>query len=290
MVKVRRARRPAKRPIRKAKKVAKLSKPMRNAIVKVFHQNVEDKYAAVYPGAGGAINPGAPWSGNPGAPIFETPNIVNTVALSTLYPCIPPIVQGSGTFQRIGDKISPKTLVMKFQMTVNPAVVPVEDLVARLFVLTDKSIKDTNNLITTVVQPGTPLDTQLFDNGDGTYVGFTGTPRDLLQKVNRARYTVHHDRMIRITKGQGDLGYIANVYQGNMTFASSAMSHEFTLRVPLPKTLNYAQGNFNYPSNAAPFWCVGFVQPSGDGSAAQLVALNQHLLVNYTSHFEYEDA
>jgi len=289
MVKVRRGGRPAKRPVRKANKVAKLSKPMRNAIVKVFHQNTEDKYAAVYPGAGGAVNPGAPWA-FPGSAIFQTPNILNTVALQTIHPCLPPVQQGVASFNRIGDRIAPKSLMIKFSVTVNPAVVPVEDLVARLLILTDKSLKETDLLIASPVNPGTPIDTQLFDNGDGTYVGFTGVPRDLTQKVNRERYTVHHDRLIRITKGQGDLGNIPNVYQGNMTFASSAMSHELTLRVPLPKTLNYAQNNFAYPTNAAPFWTLGFVQPSGDGSPAQIVALNNHLLVNYTSHFSYEDA
>lgn len=290
MVKVQRGKRPQNPRKGKGKKVAKLSTPMKNAIVKVFHQNTEDKYASVFPGAGGCVNPGAPWSGNPGAAIFETPNIVNTIPLCTIYPCLPPVLQGVSAFQRLGDKISPKSLVMKFAITVNPAVTGPMDLVCRLLCLSDKGIKETDLLVTSPVNPGTPIDTQLLDNGDGTYVGFTGVPRNVTMKVNRARYTVHHDRLIRITKGLGDLGYIANVYVGNMVYTSTTMSHELSLRIPLPKTLNYAQNTFNYPANAAPFWCIGYVQPSGDGSAAQGVALNNHVLVNYTSHFSYEDA
>lgn len=282
-----------KRPVRrvaKAKRVAKLSSPMKKAIVRVFHKQQEDKYASVYPGAGAVVNPGTPWSGNPGAAIFQTPNILNNVGVATIHPLLPAVQQGVASFQRIGDRISPKSLVVKFTVTVNPAVVPVEDLYCRLFCLSDKSIKETTLLVASPVNPGTPIETELFDNGDGTYVGFSGYPRDISMRVNRNRYTVHHDRLIKITKGQGDLGNIPNVYQGNMTFASPLMSHELTLRVPLPKTLNYAQNNFQYPTNAAPFWCLGFIQPSGDGNAAQVIALNQHILANYTVHFDYEDS
>jgi len=279
-----------KRTVRKVNKVAKLSKPMKKAIVQVLHKQQEDKYAAIFPGQGGVVNPGAPWSGIAGAPIFMTPNILNNPGLSTCHPLLPSIVQGVAAFQRIGDKITPKSLVVKFSITVNPAVVSVEDLVCRLFVLSDKSLKDTSQIVSSPVNPGTPIETELFDNGDGLYVGFVGKPRDITMRVNKSRYTVHHDRLIRIVKGQGDLGNIPNTYQGSMTFASSAMSHELTLRVPLPKTLTYAQNNFQYPSNSAPFWCLGFVQPSGDGTANQVVSLNNHILVNYTSHFDYEDS
>jgi len=272
------------------KKVAKLSSPMKKAIVQVLHKQQEDKYAAVFPGMGGVVNPGAPWSGVAGAPIFMTPNILNNPGLQTIHPLLPSIVQGTQAFNRIGDKISPKALVVKFSITVNPAVVPVEDLVCRLFVLTDKSLKETTSLISSVANPGSPIESELFDNGDGTYVGFVGKPRDITMRVNRGRYTVHHDRLIRVVKGQGDLGNIPNFYNGNMTFASTAMSHELTLRVPLPKTLVYAQNNFQYPANAAPFWCLGYVQPSGDGTSNQVTALNNHILVNYTSHFDYEDS
>jgi len=278
-----------RRPARKAKKVAKLSTPMKKAIVKVIHQNAEDKYASVFPGMGGVLNPGAPWSGTAGSAIFMAPNILNNLTLTSVYPLLPSIVQGTAAFQRIGDKITPKSLRTVFTITVNPAVVPSEDLMCRLFVLSDKSIKDATALNTSPSTPGTPIESELLDNGDGSYVGFVGKPRDIGMKVNRGRYTVHHDRVIKVVKGEGDLGVFANVYQGSQDYVATQQSIQLTLRTPLPKNLVYAQNNFQYPANAAPFWCLGFVQPSGDGTVAQVVALNNHILVNYTTHFDYED-
>jgi len=290
MVRVRRGRQ-AKRTIRKSKKVAKLSTPMKNAIVKVVHGQQEDKYVAIAPGfGGGRVNPGAPWSGVAGSAMFSTPNILNNVGLSTVYPCLPGVDQGVNLFTRLGNKITPKSLRIMFTITVNPAVACSEDLVCRLLCLSDKSIKDTTALVSSATQPGTPIESELLNNGDGSYVGFLGKPRDVLMRINRNRYTVHHDRLIKITKGEGDLSYTLNTYAGTQTFVSTGQSHQFSVRIPLPKTLTFAQDNFIYPTNSAPFWCMGVVQPSGDGTAGQVVALNNHVLVNYTSHFDYEDA
>lgn len=280
-----------KRPVRKANRVAKLSAPMKKAIVKVVHAQSEDKYVAIFPGAGGGrVNPGTPWSGTAGSAMFSTPNILNNVGLSTVYPCLPGVDQGVNLFTRLGNKITPKSLRVVFTITVNPAVAGSEDLVCRLLCLSDKAIRDTTELISSPTQPGTPVETTLLNNGDGSYVGFGGKPRDVEMRINRNRYTVHHDRLIKITKGEGDLAYTLNTYSGAQTFVSAGQSHQFTVRIPLPKTLQYGQDNFIYPTNAAPFWCMGYVQPSGDGTAGQVIALNNHILVNYTSHFDFEDA
>lgn len=280
-----------KRPARKAKQVAKLSSPMKKAIVKVIHAQSEDKYVAIAPGfGGGRVNPGAPWSGTAGSAMFSTPNILNNVGLSTIYPCLPGVDQGVNLFTRLGNRVTPKSLRVVFSITVNPAVACSEDLVCRLLCLSDKSIKDTTALVSSPTQPGTPIESELLNNGDGSFVGFAGKPRDTQMRINRNRYTVHHDRLIKITKGEGDLSYSLNSYSGTQTFVSTGQSHQFSVRIPLPKTLQYAQDNFIYPTNAAPFWCMGVTQPSGDGTSGQVIALNNHVLVNYTSHFDFEDA
>ena len=280
-----------RRPARKAKKVAKLSAPMKKAIVKVVQAQSEDKYTAIFPGVGGGrVNPGTPWSGTAGSAMFMTPNILNNVGLSTVYPLLPGVDQGVNLFNRLGNRVTAKSLRVVFTITVNPAVASSEDLVCRLLCLSDKSIKDTTELISSPTQPGTPVESTLLIVGDSSYVGFIGKPRDTQMRINRNRYTVHHDRLIKVTKGEGDLAYTLNTYAGIQTFVSPGQSHQFTVRIPLPKTLTYGQDNFIYPTNAAPFWCLGYVQPSGDGTAGQVIALNNHILVNYTSHFDFEDA
>lgn len=282
-------RRPAMKKM-KTKRVAKLSKPMTLAVKRIIHKEVENKYVTSYPARADSIFPGQLWA-SAGSGVLQLPYIRNNSTLVNIVPIMPPIAQGLGDFNRVGDKVRPLRMTIHFDVSMFSKNVNANFLLCRLLCLSDKSIRDTEALIYNTLpgQPGTPVDTQLFDYGNGTNGAFNGSPYDVNWRVNRKRYTVHHDRVFKLVKGYGQLPHSTNEvpYAGSIQNIDHWQTQRFTLRIKCPAELKYESDSRLFPTNFAPFWALGFVQPDGDGTVDYLA--NQ-VMVNYTTHFDYEDA
>jgi len=293
---------PVRRPRRQVRKSTKVNKTFVKKVQAVISKNIEDKYVTLVPGQSGAINPGVPASADPGDGILMSANVVNIPALSTVYPLLPPLLVGTADHERIGDKIRPKSLVVKFQIALNgqgaatTQQLASQNIYARLMCLSDKAIKFipdlVNNLAVNIV--GTPVDTQLLDLGDGSSsgIGVLG-PNEFSKRINRKKYTVHHDKILKLQKGVGGTNQPTGLVFGTLQYNSPLMTHMLTLRIPCPKSLSYnlnGASYLNYPNNFAPFFCMALMTMDGQQNPAYQTNLNNSVKLNYVVHFDYEDA
>lgn len=243
---------------------------------RVVHKNIEDKYSAAS-------------NGNPNSASFPAAQTFTCAIdnVSKIYPLLPLISQGTSDFQRVGDKIHPTHLVVKFTMTCSgsPTTNSSEQLWGRLFILHDKGIKDGTLL------SSTPITTQLIDVGNGTTSGYNGFPCDNNFRVNKRRYRVYHDKLIKFQRGYGTLPQAGNPvpFIGDQIYTSPLATHQMTLRVPVPKVLSYAQELDTWPSNWAPFFCFGYQDPQAL-AAHKAGEMDYRVAISWTSHFDYEDA
>lgn len=213
---------------------------------------------------------------------FNTPITANDI-----YPLLPAISQGVDVNNRIGDKIRPKRMRVDFTITTNNDTDSSLDVNVRLLVLEDKSIKASAQLIPiATVQPGTPIDSQLLQYGS-TVAGYTGIPTDDMARVNTERYTVIKDIRKELIKGMGQGPTPANSFLGTQAFISGQQTYKVSVVILTPAVLKYSQTLDTFPSNFAPFFVLGYVQPDGN---AGLTSLTQRVAVNFVTHLDFEDA
>jgi len=241
---------------------------------KVVEDQLEDKYVGYT----------IPTSGTAGYPVYFNAAISST---SEVYPILPPLFSGVSSYQRVGDRIKPKRLMLEVVITANGALTSSQLNMVRLFILQDKSIKDSNNLkAVTAIQPGTPIASQLLNTGGGTQ-GFTGVPNTILMRVNTERYSVIKDKVVEVRAGNGTTPQLANGFVGTQVFVGTQQSYHFKFKIPTPKVLKYSGFNSQWPTNFAPFFCLGYIQPDGNASPDNLIT---RVAVNWWSHMDFEDA
>jgi len=220
-----------------------------------------------------------------GYPRYLNGEILGTSA--DLFPLMPAISQGTDSNNRVGDRIRPKKMRVDFTMTCNGEVNSSWLLQTRLMVLQDKSIKDTLALLPSAgVQPGTPIGTELLNTGGGV-VGFTGAPAGIMTRINRERYIVIKDVQKELINGSGLGPVLTNSWGGGQAYVSGAQCHKFSVVIPTPAVLKYSKALDIYPSNFAPFFVLGYVQPDGNAASASIPL---RVAINYVVHLDYEDA
>lgn len=254
-------RKPRRRVVpNKSKPVVSL---VRAVAKKVVADALEDKYARA------EIQPG-------GQPLlFNSP----ITAYTECYNMLPVITQGTDSMNRIGDKLRPKSLVVNLYITAN-GTLPTSMLQrVRLFVLEDKSIRNWANI------SSTPIGTALLDFGS-FLGGFSGLPNCELIRVNKRRYKVIKDSTVTLSKGTGLTPNVGGI-NGTQTFVSGQQYHKMTFKIPTPAVLHYSSPMDPYPTNFAPFMCLGYTQPDGDAAPDSGVF---KVAVQFSSHLDYEDA
>lgn len=197
----------------------------------------------------------------------QTRQFNSTISSATeCYPLVPQVSQGFDDYQRTGDKISPKYLVVKGYLQYHSSITSqpyVPPSTVRIMILSQKNIKVGSAVSTSV-------DTQhlIKDNqGGGAARPYQGVPTDNLSQINPDLFTVHMDRKVKLNwlnQHTLDGATPAPGWQ-----VGNDLTKYFYCRIPCPKTLTFDQGNADYPNNFAPFICVGGV--NDDGSAAWTV-------------------
>lgn len=179
------------------------------------------------------------------------------------YPMIPEITQGTGDFQRIGDKVRGKYLYVKGYVQLDSAYLSqysgvhyIPPFTVRVMCLSQKNVKVGSEV-------GTRVDVAhlLKDNvATGTARYYDGDLLDNLAPINKDLFKVYMDRKIKFSwinlgdsSVSGDSGF--GVGQERTKY--------FTCRIKLPATMSFDDGNLNWPNNFAPFLCVGAVNDDG---------------------------
>lgn len=221
--------------------------------------------------------------GTSGTPVYFNAAISSN---SEVYPLLPEIAQGVNSNERVGDKIRPKRLRVDFVITANGSYNSSQLNQVRLFILQDKSIRNTNALKDIpLTQTGTPIG-NLIDYG-GTVGAFTGVPDVIMRRVNRQRYHVFKDKTMELCAGIGQTPQAANTYLGTQVFVSGQQCYKLSFVIPTPALLTYSSAGDVWPSNFAPFMCLGYVQPDGNATPDNILT---RVAVNWISHLDYEDA
>jgi len=203
------------------------------------------------------------------APTLDLPTGFTSAITSTreLYAVIPQISEGAGVHQRVGDTIQPTSLTLNLRFSY-PFTDSQQsgDITAHMFVLSAKSVKSLNNLTAVPI-------TLLLDNGQGSAGSFDGTNQHAMWKVNTNAFTVHKYKRVRLQKTEGltNNGGLGN----GQTSMNPSQHHLVRFRVPLPKKLKYLLNSETYPTNAAPFLCIGYTQNDASNTAGLLAVYVQ---------------
>lgn len=201
--------------------------------------------------------------------------------VGTWLPAIPALGEGTGDYQRIGDKIRPTSVSVSLKVFFNPQNIDANSLYGVIYYGTSKSVKSWN--------AASPVgNAAILDQGDGTNTTFDGGLYKLNLPVDKKGYNIKRI-VFRLTKTPGiqnnDLSG-NTVTGGNYATANGLECKNFLLKFKAPKTIMYQDNADVWPSNFAPFYAVGFCH--ADGSTLT-VADNTLVKVSSHCHMYFKD-
>lgn len=293
-----------KRPAKKsAPKPAKLTKPVQKAVQRMINRKDETKYHAEQLLMKQSLDWGihTPW----------TPS-----SIGDTMPLVPRIVQGDGSFQRIGSKVRPTKCRVDIECALIESAIGLppqnqytDDIYVVMYMLrpkTSKNFQQFTNLATPVAGAYTD---ELLDNGDGTSKAFGyvtsigGTPfvysnaSDLQLPVNTEYFTQIRRKVVRLVKNAGSTNGDGSNYP-NVTKGGSSWRGSFTYKLP---TLRYDDDgktsslNGGYPTNSNMVLCIGAALANGCDSLQYTGGepgsiLPNPVQLNVRTHYWYKDA
>lgn len=249
----------ARRPRKYARKGKKLSKPLRRAMTqvakKVISRRSEDKVA--------------------GVPV-ETDVLHNSgIASADCKPLVMQIPQGTSSNQRLGDRITPKSLRVRGMIGVNPEATfaTSKEIYVRVMLLAQKDIKTGVEILASGVDAGALL--RAGYGGTGDAITFTGVTNNLLMPVNTNLFRVYYDRQFKLDLCLTDPGKTTHCHQWSYTFTKKN----------LPASFTFDEGNGDWPNNFSPFVAIGYAY--ADGTAPDIVTTN--IITNTWAQLAFED-
>jgi len=186
---------------------------------------------------------------------------------------------GNTSGQRMGDRISPKSLVVKGVVSFRPDTCTTsQPLYVRVVIAAQKSIKvgsqvlsgsvDTNRLL----RPG-------FAGVGTDQVPFNGNTPEINYPINKDLFRVYYDKVFQLGTGIPSSGGY-----GDTPFPQYAKRWSYRFK-ELPSALTFDEGNGDWANNFAPFVAIGYSYT--DGTAPDLIT---RLVSNTTSFLTFEDA
>jgi len=198
------------------------------------------------------------------------------------YSLIPPIQIGDGDHQRTGNVIAPTSLTVKGFVSLLDNAVDSASIDVDIYILRHKAIKD----VRYETQLGNFAD--LKNSGDGLNVGYDGSWTHSIMPINTTTYTQLAHKRIRLEKGWGDVNtYISLAAEARAAY-NQAPRHQksFSIKVKMPKKLQYKADTDTTPSMDYPFMVIGWNVPSNLDTTSS----NQIIKATATTHFYYKDA
>lgn len=216
----------------------------------------------------------------------ENKSIGNNVELGILhnspigsadcYPIIPQIAPNTtgASYQRIGDRITPKSLTVKGLLSWNSEAQLQKDIYVRILILAQKNVKTGAQVLAGAVDagnllkpnsPAIPLNT------------FGGLAENLHYPVNTDLFRVYMDKTVKLT------GNKAGTAVESIQRQSTKWSYRFK---SMPTALTFDDGNGNWVNNFAPFVAIGYAYPDGTGPDT----VNTLLISHTFSMLSFEDS
>lgn len=191
-------------------------------------------------------------------------------------PVIQQITQGTDAQQRKGDRIKPKSLVVRGTIAFgNEDLNTAQDVYVRVIIASQKNIKVGSAIAAAGVDTSHLLRPGL---GGADQLPFSGNTVDLNYPINKDLFRVYMDKVIKLTS----MNVVAGAREANGGY-SRRWYYRFK---SLPAALTYDDGNGDWVNNFAPFMCIGYA--FSDCTAPDIVTTR--LVSNVTAMLEYEDA
>lgn len=228
---------------------------MKKAVKNLIKGEDESKYLAEF-----MVVPGTPGSALSTYTGFSR----GITSVQEIYACLPELNQGVGSFQRIGDRITPTSCYVDLDICGTTAQNLMSiDRTVHVYMLSCVAVKSLDNY--------TSIPMDFLEDGVGTQVQFDGTVQRSRFPVDRSTFKVHHHKAINLKKAWGKLNGNSSIFPGdpNQTGDScvsmSSVHKYLRLKVPLPKVLKYDNASATYPMNSAPFMVIGWVYNDASG-------------------------
>lgn len=262
--------RPARRYRRKAKtnKVARVSKPLKRAILNITNGQQETKYRAQTLRNASGSSVLTAFTG-------FTSGITGT---GEIYSLIPQLNQGDGSFARQGVVVYPKKLRVHLNICSTQNNLKNADYMVYAFFLECPQVKDFAN------SSAIPI-TSLMDDGAGSHTTFDGTAPTSLYGINRQAF-----RVIRVLKKRiiYNVPQVVSSQTQSVAQDPSQDHHSVSVDIPVPKKFVYNTEGSAYPNNYAPFFCLGFIDNTWNGDNAP--GATESVQVQGRSELWYKDA
>jgi len=199
----------------------------------------------------------------------------SAIGAADCVPIVQQISPGTGAQQRIGDRVKPKSLILRGVVSFLPDTCnTTQNLYVRLLILSQKNIKVGSQVT------GGGVDTaHLLRPG---YVGadqapFAGLTHNLYEPINKDLFHVYMDKVVKLTCSLVTAG-------GREQMPS--YSARYYKKVKLPATLTWDDGNGNWANNFAPFFAMGYAYSDGSTDPA----ITTRFTNTCSAFLEYEDA
>lgn len=200
---------------------------------------------------------------------------------------IPYVFEGTADNQRIGDRISPSSLIVNGSIRVSlpslAAYRPV-DIKVVIFVLQHVQLKDYGNLY------ANNIFTQMLETGENTTTNFSGQVWDSNLPIAKQYYRVLKRKTVTLRyAGSPALPPNSSIANAHTYYST----YSFGLGKKLPKHLKYPENNapvavVNQPTNSSIFMCMGyvdFVEPSNGSTPSPSALLEQ----TYVAKLNFKD-
>jgi len=210
------------------------------------------------------------------------------------FPLFPPISPGNKSHQRLGQKIRPVSMIVSGYVWLNPSLstqgndgVNTSGVNVRLIFCTVKAKRSYVALeqedTTTQADGYTTAATNLLE-ANGVEASFDGTlQRALAFRINHKRITTHSVKYLSLRRDFAPSVSVPTA-GGNL----QASKRAFSVRIPVPRNINYSNDLITTPANFAPILMAGYNFDSGAPTAGQ--PLGAGPLLTFSTRIVYEDA
>jgi hypothetical protein len=247
------------------------TRAIQNYVKQQIHKNIENKYDSL------TLLPTQ-------IPAFIGDNSTS----ANIFPIMPSIGRGTQPNSRVGNKLNPRSLIIKGYVTLDMAdnTADYDRICIRLIAGFPKQFPLNAQAQQDIIDnPGANWTNELIDLG-GSNGAFDGTLRALQSPVNREIFTVKKQVFMKLSRPRFYdaplVGNDAYRYSGNST-------RFFTMKIRTPKTLLYTDSGTN-ATNFAPVLCAGYTLLNGATPGTPSAVSPKPLTISFTSRFVYEDA
>lgn len=204
----------------------------------------------------------------------------SAMGLGDVKSILPTISTGTLSYQRIGDKITPKGLTVKGVLSMSGETPNNKPILVRVLIMAMKSLRATKDIDAGLVQTQNFLrpNIQPAANDQVPYQGLT---QNILQPINTELYRVYYDRTFLLAPSVNPDAGTDGVEQ------NPAIVRRWGYRFrKLPTGLTFDELSQDFPNNFAPFFCIGYAFADG----TQPDQVQTRLVSSTQSYLTYEDA